>query len=336
MRSPIKIGLLVAALFVALLPVGPARASFHLNLIREVFGGTAANPDAQYIELQMWANGQNFVRDKPILVFDDSDNEVGRFVFPADVANGADQSSILIATTAAETLFGVQADLEMTNAILPGGGKACFFNIDCVSWGTYPAGDPAAGNPFGAPGGLPADKAIVRDISGGNNPDQLDGADDTDDTAADFVASQALPTNNAGQTGHLPGEEPPDTTPPVSRIVKPADKKTYSASQLKAWTGTAQDADSEVAGVELALRATKKSGACVWFNGSRFVARSCAKRLFFTTVEGEQWSFNAPALKPSNGTKTKFYTLFSRASDSLGNTESAFDRGRNSNLFDIK
>ncbi|MEA2446999.1 MAG: hypothetical protein QOK47_636, partial [Actinomycetota bacterium] len=140
---------------------------------------------------------------------------------------------------------------------------------------------------------------------------------------------------NAGGTGHLPGEPAPDNEAPVSRIVKPTDSETYKASKLTTWTGTAQDA-TDVTAVKLALRMAKTGGGCAWFNGSKFVMRSCSKKLFFDTVTGEYWSFDAPRLKPSIGTKIKHYVLFTRATDSLGNTETSFERGRNSNLFEIK
>ncbi|MEA2432810.1 MAG: hypothetical protein QOG54_267 [Actinomycetota bacterium] len=334
MRIRAKVGLLVAALCAALLPMGPARASFHLNLIREVFAGTANAPNAEYVELQMWANGQNFVSGQSIIVYDDTDTEIARFEFADNVANGLDQSYILVATPEAETLFGVQADLEMTASLPSSGGKVCFGGIDCVAWGTFPAGDPTTGAPFGASSGLPVGQAIVRDISDGD-PNQLEGADDTDDSASDFGAGQALPRNNSGDRGHLPGEPLPDTDAPVSRIVKPADSVTYKASRLTTWTGTARDA-TDVEGVDLALRMAKTGGGCAWFDGSRFKKRSCSKKLFFATVTGEDWSFDAPRLKPSFGSKIKHYILFSRARDSLGNREETFERGRNSNLFEIK
>jgi hypothetical protein len=336
MGTRIKIALLVGVLCAFLLPAPFARASFHLNLIREVFGGTADAPDAQYVELQMWANGQNFVSGKPIIVYDSTDTEVARFEFTDDAANGLDQSSILVATPEAEALFGVEAELEMTAAIPPGGGKLCFDGIDCVAWGTFPAGDITTGNPYSPSIGLPTGEAIVRDISDGD-PNKLEGADDTDDSAADFDAGQALPTNNAGGTGHLPGEPAPDNEAPVSRIVKPADSVVYKSSRLTEYTVRVSD-DSEIANVEIALRMAKTGGGCAWYNGSRFVSRPCAKKLFFSDFADDLdiYAFDGPKLKSSIGTKIKHYVLFARATDSLGNTETEFERTRNSNLFEIK
>jgi hypothetical protein len=38
-----------------------AHASFHLMKVVEVFPGTAASPSAQYVVIQMYASGENFV-----------------------------------------------------------------------------------------------------------------------------------------------------------------------------------------------------------------------------------------------------------------------------------
>src|SRR3954463_13990494 len=93
---------------IALLHVArPASASFHLTRIVEVFPGTTAAPNAQYIILQMFAAGQNNVQGQTISVYNATDSLVAVFTFLGNPANGANQSRILIATTQAQTLFGV-------------------------------------------------------------------------------------------------------------------------------------------------------------------------------------------------------------------------------------
>jgi hypothetical protein len=337
-RIALFVGVLIAGL---LAQSGPALASFHLNKIVEVFGGTTEQPDAQYVELKMYSSGQNFVSGHPVIVYDAAGIESDRFTFSENAASGNDQDSMLVATTEAEALFGVQADLEMTATLDPAGGKVCFETIDCVSWGSFSAADSSTGDPFGPPFGLPAGSAIGRDISGGNDPNELDGGDDTNDSAADFDAAQALPTNNAGATGHLPGEEPPpppsDTTPPVTFIVKPADSVVYKASRLTKWNGSSTDAGVGVGTVEVALRMTKRNGSCRAFDGQGFVAGPCSNRVFLTAAFSDgKWTFDAPSLKSSIGTKIKHYTISARASDMNDNLETTFERTRNSNRFEIK
>ena len=51
----------VGALALLLLAAQPALATFHEMMIREVYPGSAAHPDSEYVELQMWAPGQNLV-----------------------------------------------------------------------------------------------------------------------------------------------------------------------------------------------------------------------------------------------------------------------------------
>lgn len=198
----ITLGLIVGGLTLGLSQ--PVLAAQHLMKVVEVYVGPASDSDAQFIELQMWAGGQNQVQGHSVQVLDATDTILGTFTFNNAVANGANQSRILLATAAAESRFGVAADLAMTSVIPLAGGKICFDGFDCVSWGNYTgdATNPSpTGTPFNASGGLSAGEAIVRDISAGD-PELLENADDTNDSAADFQAvTSASPTNNAGATG---------------------------------------------------------------------------------------------------------------------------------------
>src|SRR5262249_53719765 len=103
-------------------------------------------PNAQYVQLQMYNAGQNFVGGFTVAVFDASDTLVNSYTFPdvvgPDVPNGVAYSKILIATPEAETLFGVTADLPMTASIPLAGGAVCFgglpnFWFDCFTWGNW-------------------------------------------------------------------------------------------------------------------------------------------------------------------------------------------------------
>ncbi|QSX77378.1 FG-GAP-like repeat-containing protein [Agrilutibacter solisilvae] len=200
-RSGLAMALAVAAVMSA-----PAQATFHLMKIVEVFPGTAASPSAQYVVLQMYAGGQNFVSGHDLVVFNAAGAQVGAFVFNSSVPNGANQARILIATPQAVSFFGLSADLTMSAAILSGGGKICFAGtVDCVAWGGYGGSSSGVGTPFNATGGgLLSGRAMRRrlDIAGGAGT--LDAGDDTDNCANDFISVLPTPRNNAGAAGMVP------------------------------------------------------------------------------------------------------------------------------------
>jgi hypothetical protein len=184
---------------VAALALNPtaAQATFHLMKIREVYPGSSASPEAEYVELQMYASGQNLVAGHTLDFFNAAGAKVATAGFGADVANGASQSTLVAATPAAESQFAIAADTGMPGGSLdPGGGAACWEALDCVSWGSFhgsilsPAGSPA--DPLGIPDGM----ALRRMISPGC-PTRLEASDDTDDSAADFADSFPAPRPNS-------------------------------------------------------------------------------------------------------------------------------------------
>jgi hypothetical protein len=316
----------------------PAHASYHFMMVKEVFGGSAAQPNAHFVELQMYAAGQNLVAGKQVKVFNASGGEVGSFTFPASVPNGGNLATILVGTAEVQAAFGVAPDLTMSPVIAAAGGKACFFdpddpynpgsglgNIDCVSWGSFaPGGD--TGTPAPA---IPPGMSIERKISGGSSPSTLDSADDTNNSAADFVAAPPTPQKNVVTA---PGA---DTAAPVSHIARPVRGKSYNDTRFKRFTGHATDAGSGLAVVEIALRQTLDNG-CKWWNGSRFARGACNKKKFKAATGLDVWKYLlSKKLSPSNVGAVRFYTLFARATDAAGNVESAFQKGRNANRFEI-
>jgi hypothetical protein len=193
----------VLALGVAYAP--QAAASFHLMKIREVFAGTGAAPSAQYVELQMYEAGQTLVDGHEVRFYDKTGTLQHTETFADNVADGDDNSTILIATQEADDLFGVTPDLLLTiPAVAAAGGKVCFDTIDCVSFGDFTGSATGTGTPFNTPEGIPAGATILRDASGGSNPNDLDPGDDTGDSAADFRFAAPSPKNNAGTTGSNP------------------------------------------------------------------------------------------------------------------------------------
>ena len=206
-NRPAVAALLAAAL---VLLAAPAAANFHVMRIVQVYAGDVTHPDAQYVVLQMCIAGQNVLGGHSVGFFDAAGAAIGSpAVFPGAVANSASQSRVLIATSSAEALFGLAADLRMPASLLPAGGKLCFepgvSPVDCFGWGNYSAlPDLTIGAPFAAGTGISPGDAAQRDISLVGGPTTLECTtpnDDTDDSAADFDPTIPVPGNNAGDIG---------------------------------------------------------------------------------------------------------------------------------------
>jgi hypothetical protein len=189
---------LAATLLLMALAPSAADATFHLMRIREVYPGSAANPAAEYVELQMYASGQNLVGGHVLSSYDAGGSLVKANALAADVSNGANQSTILLETPEAEAQFGVQGDaaLAPSGQLDPTGGAVCWESLDCVSWGSFggslpsPAGSPADG------GGIPDGMALRRSIAA-NCATLLEATDDSDNSAVDFADAFPLPRSNA-------------------------------------------------------------------------------------------------------------------------------------------
>ena len=103
-RSTIRVALAVSLLAGMLLATQrPVSAAFHLMMVKEVYAGSASAPNSQFVELQMYQAGQNFVAAHSVIVYNSAGISVGTFTFPGNVANGASQATILIATAEAAT-----------------------------------------------------------------------------------------------------------------------------------------------------------------------------------------------------------------------------------------
>jgi hypothetical protein len=183
-----------AALFVA---APAAWATFHLISIREVYPGSAASPKAEYVELQMYSGGQNFVQGHTITVYDATGAETGSATFAADAAQGANQSTLLAATPDAKSQFGIVADASLdAGSLKADGGAACWESLDCVAWGDFkgsvlgPVGAPA--DPAGIPDGLALQRTIAPKC-----PTLLESGDDTNNSAADFFDATPAPRPNS-------------------------------------------------------------------------------------------------------------------------------------------
>jgi hypothetical protein len=180
-----------------------AFATFHENRIREIHEGGATG---DYVELQSFSSGQNLVGGKYINTYDGGGGLLTSTLIPGNVANGANQATILIAhdssTPGADV---VNAGLNVVNT----GGTVCFSTspvgtdpaLDCVAYTSGPTMFPTPapspyGTPITLPGGDLTGMTLIRSISRGCGT-SLDAADDTDNSAADFTVGTGNPRGNS-------------------------------------------------------------------------------------------------------------------------------------------
>lgn len=193
----------IGALALLLLAAQPALATFHEMMIREVYPGSTAHPNSEYVELQMWAPGQNLVGGHQISVYDESGSPVGTAAFAHDVAGDANQSTLVAATPEAEAEFGLGADAAMPPGLLdPAGGAVCWESLDCASWGSFSGTTPSPTGSPASPGGIPDGMALRRTIEPGCAT-LLESSDDHDNSAADFTTVFPGPRpNSVGPSEH--------------------------------------------------------------------------------------------------------------------------------------
>jgi RTX calcium-binding nonapeptide repeat (4 copies) len=211
LRSRLAIAALAAILgTIGVLVAAPgASASYHLMRIVQVHAdGDGLGPDENYIELQMFAPAQNFVQTHYIRTYENAGADYTTYQFPTSVANGRNQRTILIAS--GPSVMGVAADFDAgsnLNLVVNSPGAACYLDqlpdtgLDCVAFAASGyAIMGGAPSPFGNPAlgfnGLAPGDTLVRSTARGC-PTQLDGPDDTNDSAADFALGPEAPRNNS-------------------------------------------------------------------------------------------------------------------------------------------
>jgi hypothetical protein len=207
-----------------------ASATFHLMQIREVYPGSLANPKSEYVELQMWAAGQNLVATHVLHIYDAAGAETSRDVFPANVPSGVNQSTMLLATPEAEAQFGVKGDAAITakgvpvaeGVLSPAGGAVCWETIDCVSLGNFSGTlASAAGSPAAA---IPDGMALRRSIAPGCAT-LLEAGDDTNDSATDFAAVFPGPRPNSVAPAEHACDKPGVPSAPQTRLHRKPHKR---------------------------------------------------------------------------------------------------------------
>lgn len=185
MRWPARI----PALLLVLLAVMAQRAdaTFHLMLIAEVYPGSHANPNAQYVVLRSTFSGQNFLSGHPIRTQDAFGTPGPNFgTFASNPANGSLGARYLMATLEAQAFFGIQADGTASGRLPFPSGRICFDSdlVDCVAYGSYTGSNGTYGLPATA---LVRQQALVR-IS------------DTSNNRTDFQIGAPNPANSSNQT----------------------------------------------------------------------------------------------------------------------------------------
>jgi hypothetical protein len=168
----------------------PAQAVFHFMKIREIHDGGIAG---DFVELQMYAGGQNLVGGHTIHTYNSTGDALTTFTFPTNAGNGENQRTILVADSAISPAPDFIANLGNPLSV-DSSGAVCFEDIDCVSYGGF-AGTPLS--PTGTPAApISAGTSLERSIAP-NCPTLLEAGDDTDDSATDFALAAPSPRNNA-------------------------------------------------------------------------------------------------------------------------------------------
>jgi hypothetical protein len=215
------------ALAASLIWASLAPAAHHLVRIRQVYPGSAATPNAEFVALQLTGAGENqftFSGGSSVRLYDAAGAQTNVATFTSNPPNGENQRIVLVATaTAAATFAGVPPELQFasdTDSLSDAGGAACFTSVffagvDCVGWGTLSFGSPPS--PVGTvEPAIPADQILERSIAAGCST-LFETADDTNDSAADFAPSAGFTLrNNTSPISEMPcssGGSPIPTRP---------------------------------------------------------------------------------------------------------------------------
>ncbi len=193
-RNGLFAGLIATAAVLAL--AGSASATFHDMRIRAVFKGPA---DASFIELQMLSDGQNQLDGKTVDLYDQAGAALGggSTLLANSGINGPiigqSQRTVLIGDSA------TAGNPDFVNGNLYGildanpGGAVCFEDVDCVAWGNF-------AGPLPSPDADPLDTLSASMVShrtlGRGCATALDAADDSNNSAADFLFGFFPPRNN--------------------------------------------------------------------------------------------------------------------------------------------
>jgi hypothetical protein len=224
-----RLGVVGCLATIAVFALSATASAYQQNFIRQIhpslgmFGG-------EWVELQMYADGQNQVAGKVIRTFDPSGFPFSLYVIGSGpgphpgAPNGQNQRTILISSLFTPAT-GVDADfvappndLQMTGE----DGAVCYTEndppaytpIDCVAYGNFTGSIPTAGTPAVR---TPFESTLERSITRGC-PTALDPLDDSNDSSADFALSTRPPRNNS--------------TPPTETLCPPGSPGSTSSTPI--------------------------------------------------------------------------------------------------------
>ncbi|MDX2170851.1 MAG: hypothetical protein SF182_27535 [Deltaproteobacteria bacterium] len=187
----------------------PAWAPFHLVVIEEVFFGTQDCPDAQYVRLRTLSLGQVLVFNQTVDTQTADGSSAPPFgKFARNLSNGASGVAMIIGTSQAQELFGMDMDQVADGRLVIGDGRVCFGSfggqpVDCLAYGAYTGDNGSRGQPAVRPA---TGQALVRVNDTGNN-------------VMDFQSGAPAPVNNKGESGTLGVCAPPATLTPTATAV---------------------------------------------------------------------------------------------------------------------
>jgi hypothetical protein len=223
-----RLHLVAGVVLGACLALAPsALASNHLIKIREVYPGSLAHTGDEYVDLQMYAPGQNFFNHgTTTTLYDASGNATTTFTTSSatpNPPNGASQDYVLIATQGAVDDFAlapVGYIFSPGDHLSPAGGAACYVSSDgvtlsqyrdCVSWGSFNGTLPSpTGGAADSAAGIPDGDALNRSIAAGCDT-LLEANDDTNDPS-DWSDVEPNPLRNIDTPTEHACPTPPNTT----------------------------------------------------------------------------------------------------------------------------
>lgn len=277
-----------AATLVGAIGASTANATYHQNLIREVHETGA---DGDYVVLQAYAAGQNLLATKRVVTYDGGGGVLSSVILN-NVPNGANQATVLVGDVGVAGADATDATFNVVNT----GGTVCFTEnaaappftgIDCVAYqnvGGVPAMFPPVppASPYGNPvslGGPNLDgKSLLRSIGRGCAT-LLEAADDTNDSASDFVVTTATnPRNNASPITETTCPNPPAPNPPNPACASPTLTGTAGNDVLR---GTRKrDVISGLAGNDTITALNGKDIACGGDGDDSVSGNNAKDRLF--------------------------------------------------------
>jgi Ca2+-binding RTX toxin-like protein len=204
MKMPRRLVLALAVALCASLAWAGSASAFTQMRISEIHsdGDGIGDNDSDYVELQMYAPNQNFVQSRSLDVYQAGGAPFSSFTFLNDAANGQNQRTILVGA-GPTVVGGVAPDYIVggnLNLIDNDGSVVCFENVDCVAigfanWLNPPSPFGTAADANGISNGLAPGDTLQR-TTARDCPTELDPADDTNNSAADFALGAPTPRRN--------------------------------------------------------------------------------------------------------------------------------------------